>query len=173
VHYCDNETVQGVEFKGVPDVGEKLLVADFSSNFLSKTIDVSKYAVLYAGAQKNFGPAGVTVVIVREDLLGSARSYCPAMLDYKTMADNESMYNTPPCWAIYVCGLVFKKLLREGGLSAMQEKNETKVLAFHVNAALSALIPADGSRCMSCGTLLRSTHHCGACCACTGSSHHR
>lgn len=127
VHYCDNETVQGVEFLEAPDVGDRLLVGDFSSNFLSKPIDVSKYGIIYAGAQKNVGPAGVTIVIVREDLIGSARSICPTMLDYKVMADNDSMYNTPPCWPIYVCGLVFKKLLNEGGLDKMLLRNQEKV----------------------------------------------
>lgn len=126
VHYCDNETIQGVEFKSAPAVGDRLLVGDFSSNFLSKPIDVSKYAVIYSGAQKNVGPAGVTMVIVREDLIGSAQKVCPTMLDYKVTADADSMYNTPPCWSMYVCGLVFKKLLADGGLAAVQERNESK-----------------------------------------------
>ena len=127
VHYCDNETIQGVEFAAPPAVGDRLLIGDFSSNILSKPVDVSKYGVLYAGAQKNVGPAGVTMVIVRDDLLDSARPTCPTMLSYKTMAETESMYNTPPCWAIYVCGLAFKKLLAEGGLEAMQQRNTDKV----------------------------------------------
>ena len=119
--------MQGVEFLETPDVGDRLLIGDFSSNFLSKPLDVAKYGVIYAGAQKNVGPAGVTIVIVREDLIGAAQRVCPTMLDYKTMADNDSMYNTPPCWAMYVCGLVFKKLLREGGLDKMLLRNQEKV----------------------------------------------
>ena len=87
-----------------------------------------------AGSQKNVGPAGVTMVIVREDLLGNARKICPTMLDYKTMAESDSMYNTPPCWPIYVCGLTFKKLLRDGGLKTMQDINERKVLACQIAA---------------------------------------
>lgn len=126
VHYCDNETIQGVEFKAPPEVGGALLVADMSSNFLSKPVDVSKYGLIYAGAQKNIGPAGVTVVIVREDLLGKARPITPVMLDYAVAAADGSMYNTPPCWAIYICGLVFAKMLRDGGLKAAQAFNEKK-----------------------------------------------
>ncbi|KAF5830934.1 phosphoserine aminotransferase [Dunaliella salina] len=126
VHYCDNETIQGVEFKSVPDVGNKVLVSDMSSNFVSKPVDVSKYGLIYAGAQKNVGPAGVTIVIVREDLVGKARPDCPTMLDYKTHAENESMYNTPPCYAMYVCGLVFEHLLKKGGLEAVYANNVEK-----------------------------------------------
>lgn len=126
VHYCDNETIQGVEFKSVPDVGEAILVSDMSSNFCSKAVDVSKYGVIYAGAQKNIGPAGVTIVIVREDLLGNARPITPVMLDYKIQADDGSLYNTPPCWSIYMCGLVFSKMLLEGGLPAIHAKNDRK-----------------------------------------------
>ncbi|KAJ9513787.1 hypothetical protein QJQ45_015514 [Haematococcus lacustris] len=126
VHYCDNETIGGVEFKSVPEVGGRILVADMSSNFVSKPVDVSKYGIIYAGAQKNVGPSGVTIVIVREDLLGNARASTPVMLDYKIHAENDSMYNTPACWAIYVCGLVFQHLLAKGGLSAVQQNNEAK-----------------------------------------------
>ena len=126
VHYCDNETIQGVEFQVPPNVGDRILVADMSSNFCSKPIDVSKFGVVYAGAQKNIGPAGVTVVIVRKDLVGKARAVCPTMLDYKTMADDNSLYNTPPCWTIYMCGLVFSKMLADGGLEAVQKTNQTK-----------------------------------------------
>lgn len=126
VHYCDNETIGGVEFKSVPDVGDKILIADMSSNFISKPVDVAKYGVIYAGAQKNVGPSGVTIVIIREDLIGKARPGTPTMLDYKIHAENDSMYNTPPCWSIYVCGLVFEKLLKLGGLDAVQKNNEAK-----------------------------------------------
>lgn len=126
VHYCDNETIGGVEFKSAPDVGGRLLIADMSSNFISKPVDVSKYGIIYAGAQKNVGPAGVTIAIVREDLIGKARATTPTMLDYKIHAENDSMYNTPPCWAIYMCGLVFAKLLKQGGLEAQLKLNEAK-----------------------------------------------
>mmetsp|Transcript_42511 Transcript_42511/g.51614 ORF Transcript_42511/g.51614 Transcript_42511/m.51614 type:complete len:433 (+) Transcript_42511:80-1378(+) len=130
VHICENETIQGVEFKEVPET-EALLVADMSSNFLSHPIDVSKYGVIYAGAQKNLGPAGVTIVIVREDLIGKARPECPVMLDYETMAANDSMYNTPPCFSIYMCGLVFEKLLSMGGLAEVQKYNEQKAAVIY------------------------------------------
>lgn len=126
VHYCDNETIGGVEFKSVPDVGGRTLIADMSSNFISKPVDVSKYGVIYAGAQKNVGPAGVTIVIIREDLIGHVRPSAPTMLDYKIHAENDSMYNTPPCWSLYICGLVFDKLLKQGGLEAQQKVNEQK-----------------------------------------------
>ncbi|MEW5301117.1 MAG: hypothetical protein WDW36_003996 [Sanguina aurantia] len=126
VHYCDNETIGGVEFKTVPDVGDVTLIADMSSNFLSKKVDVSKYGIIYAGAQKNVGPSGVTIVIIREDLIGHAQPICPTMLNYATHAENDSMYNTPPCWAVYICGMVFEKLIREGGLEAVQKNNEIK-----------------------------------------------
>ncbi|KAI8467745.1 MAG: phosphoserine aminotransferase [Monoraphidium minutum] len=126
VHYCDNETIGGVEFTGAPDVGDVPLVADMSSNFLSKPVDVSKYAMIYAGAQKNVGPAGVVIAIVRDDMIGHARADTPTMLDFKVAADNGSMYNTPPCWAIYICGLVFKHLLKLGGLEAVRANNVAK-----------------------------------------------
>eukprot|EP00210_Caulerpa_lentillifera_P001117 g1078.t1 len=126
VHYCDNETIQGVEFQSVPEVGKKILVADMSSNFCSKPIDISKYGVIYAGAQKNIGGAGVTVVIVRKDLVGHARNITPVMLNYKTMVDTGSLYNTPPCYAIYICGAMFEYLRRQGGLKAIQETNHHK-----------------------------------------------
>lgn len=126
VHYTPNETIEGVEFAGAPDVGGVPLVGDFSSNILSQPIDVAAHGVIYAGAQKNAGPAGVTMVIVREDLIGDALPLTPSIFDYKTMADNESMLNTPPCFAWYVCGLVFKWLKAEGGLTAIGERNRRK-----------------------------------------------
>lgn len=129
VHYCDNETIQGVEFKAAPDVGDRLLVADMSSNFCSKPVDVSKYGLIYAGAQKNVGPAGVTIVIVRADLAGHARPATPAILDYGVM--EGSLYNTPPCWSIYVCGLVFKHMLAAGGISAVADANARKAAAVY------------------------------------------
>ena len=126
VHICSNETIGGVEFKDVPDVGDVPLVADMSSNYLSKPIDVEKYGLIYGGVQKNIGPAGMAIVIVREDLIGETHPLCPTMFDYKLMADNDSMYNTPPCWTLYTSGLVFKKLLKMGGLEAVEKMNIEK-----------------------------------------------
>ena len=126
VHYTPNETIGGVEFHWVPDTGGVPLVADMSSNILSKQIDVSKYGLIFAGAQKNIGPAGLTIVIVREDLLGQTVAATPSMFDYKIHADNESMYNTPPTYAMYIAGLVFKLLKRKGGLAAMEQHNIAK-----------------------------------------------
>jgi len=130
--YCDNETVHGVEFPFVPEVAPGVnLVADMSSNFISKPVDVSKFGLIFAGAQKNVAPSGVVVSIIREDLLGKATANCPVMLDYKTYSDSNSLYNTPPCWAIYVAGLVFDYNLRLGGLSAMREINTAKADALY------------------------------------------
>ncbi|MFN3883507.1 MAG: 3-phosphoserine/phosphohydroxythreonine transaminase [Rhodocyclaceae bacterium] len=126
VHYTANETIGGVEFHWTPDTGDVPLVCDMSSNILSKPIDVSKYGLIYAGAQKNIGPAGLTIVIVREDLIGKADPVPSAMLDYKTHADADSMYNTPPTYGIYIAGLVFQWLKRQGGLAAMEQKNIEK-----------------------------------------------
>lgn len=125
VHYTPNETIGGVEFPYVPQT-DKPLVADMSSTILSRPIDVSKYGLIYAGAQKNIGPAGVTVVIVRKDLLDRAPSNTPSMLHYKTQADAGSMYNTPPTFALYLAGLVFQWLKEQGGLEGMQKINERK-----------------------------------------------
>ncbi len=126
LHYTSNETIGGVEFNWVPDTGDVPLVADMSSHILSRQIDMSKYGLIYAGAQKNIGPAGLTIVIVRDDLVGVAYPGIPAMLDYKTHADNDSMYNTPPTFAIYMAGLVFQWLKRKGGLAAMEKTNIAK-----------------------------------------------
>ena len=126
VHYTPNETIEGVEFQYVPDVGGVPLVADFSSTFLSRPIDVSKFGLIYAGAQKNAGPAGLTMVIVREDLIGQPHPLLPSVFDYKATADNESMLNTPPCFAWYVSGLVFKWIKNEGGLAEIGKRNERK-----------------------------------------------
>ncbi|MHB1565393.1 MAG: 3-phosphoserine/phosphohydroxythreonine transaminase [Acidiferrobacter sp.] len=126
VHYTPNETIGGVEFPFVPDTGEVPLVADMSSTILSRPIDVSRFGLIYAGAQKNIGPSGLTLVIVREDLLGSVLPGMPTMLDYKIHADNDSMYNTPPTFPIYVAGLVFEWLKAQGGLAAMARINERK-----------------------------------------------
>jgi phosphoserine aminotransferase len=126
VHYTTNETIGGVEFNWVPEVGDVPLVADMSSNILSRPIDVTKFGLIYAGAQKNIGPAGLTLVIVREDLIGHAPSGLPTMMDYKIHADNDSMYNTPPTYAIYMAGLVFKWLKRNGGVAKMEQTNIAK-----------------------------------------------
>ncbi|KAF3780012.1 Phosphoserine aminotransferase 1 [Nymphaea thermarum] len=128
LHICANETIHGVEFKDYPTPAGKdcVLVADMSSNFCSKPVDVSKFGLIYAGAQKNVGPSGVTIVIVRKDLIGNAQPATPVMLDYKIHAENKSLYNTPPCFAIYICGLVFKDLLNQGGLEEIERKNSKK-----------------------------------------------
>lgn len=126
VHITYNETIHGTHFADVPDVGDVPIVADMSSCILSEKIDVSKFALIYAGAQKNIAPAGMTIVIMREDLIGKAPADCPVYLDYKTHADNDSMYNTPPCFTIYVAGEVFKNLLAKGGVDAMHEADERK-----------------------------------------------
>ena len=126
VHICFNNTIYGTKFHYIPDTGNIPLVADMSSCILSEPIDVSKFGVIYAGAQKNVAPAGLTIVIVRNDLLGNARPDTPAMLDWQLMAENNSMYNTPPCWAIYMAKLVFDWLLENGGLEQMKRQNEKK-----------------------------------------------
>ncbi len=126
VHICSNETIGGVEYHWTPDTGAVPLVADMSSNILSRPIDVSKYGLIYAGAQKNMGPSGLTVVIVRDDLIGHSLPVTPSAFDYKTQADNDSMYNTPPTYAIYIAGLVLKHVKQRGGLAAMEEHNRAK-----------------------------------------------
>jgi phosphoserine aminotransferase len=126
VHYTSNETIGGVEFNWVPETGGIPLVADMSSNILSRQIDVSKFGLIYAGAQKNIGPAGLCIVIVREDLIGNVSPGTPTMLDYKIHADNDSMYNTPPTYGIYMAGLVFQWLKRNGGLAQMEQTNIKK-----------------------------------------------
>jgi len=126
VHYTGNETIGGVEFQWIPDVGAVPLVCDLSSSLLSRPLDVSRFGLIYAGAQKNIGPAGLTIVIVREDLLGHAPAATPSMLDYKVQADSQSMYNTPPTYAVYVAGLVFQWLKRRGGLAEMERVNIVK-----------------------------------------------
>ena len=125
LHYTPNETIHGVEFDFIPEV-DVPLVADYSSSILSRPLDVSKFGIIYAGAQKNIGPAGIVVVIVREDLLGHAPASTPTMLDYKVYADNGSMYNTPPTYSWYLAGLVFKWLKKQGGLAGMEQINKRK-----------------------------------------------
>lgn len=127
VYICENNTIYGTKFKELPNTKGKILVADQSSCFLSEPIDVSKYGLIFAGVQKNVGPAGMVIVIIREDLIREdVLPGTPTMLKYKTHADADSLYNTPNCWCIYMCGLVFKYLLKNGGLTAMQKKNEEK-----------------------------------------------
>lgn len=126
VHICFNNTIYGTKWNYIPDTGDVPLVADMSSCILSEPVDVSKFGLIYAGAQKNMAPAGLTVVIVREDLIGHYRENSPVMLDYKLMADNDSMYNTPPCYCIYIAKLVYEWLMSLGGLEAMQKINREK-----------------------------------------------
>ncbi|MCA0240377.1 MAG: 3-phosphoserine/phosphohydroxythreonine transaminase [Proteobacteria bacterium] len=126
VHICSNETIGGVEYHFTPEVGNVPLVADMSSDILSRPVDVSKYGLIYGGAQKNIGPAGLTIVIVRDDLLGQAHPLTPDAFNYKLQADNDSMLNTPPTYAIYIAGLVFNWIKAQGGLSAMAAHNRAK-----------------------------------------------
>ena len=126
VHMCFNNTIYGTKFPYIPNTGNVPLVADMSSCILSEPVDVSKFGMIYAGAQKNMSAAGLTVVIVREDLIGKSRPETPTMLDYKTMADNGSMYNTPPCYCIYIAKLVYEWILGLGGLEKMREHNAKK-----------------------------------------------
>ena len=137
VHYTPNETIGGVEFHWVPDSGDVPLVADMSSTILSRPLDVSRYGVIYAGAQKNIGPAGLTVVIVRDDLLGNVAAGTPSMYDYKQHADNGSMLNTPPTYGWYLAGLVFDWLKQQGGLAAMAERNSRKSARLYTAVAAS------------------------------------
>ena len=126
VHITTNNTIEGTVYSKIPDTGGIPLVADMSSNILSEEIDVSKFGLIYAGAQKNIGPAGLTVVIIREDLIGNAKDICPTMLDYKTHSDNDSLYNTPPTYGIYMAKLVFEWLEELGGLKEMEKINREK-----------------------------------------------
>ncbi|KAK7934384.1 hypothetical protein WMY93_005280 [Mugilogobius chulae] len=126
VYYCCNETVHGVEYNFIPETNGVVLVSDMSSNFLSRPVDVSKFGLIFAGAQKNVGCAGVTVVIVREDLLGHALKECPIVLDYKVQAESNSLYNTPPCFSIYIMCLVLEWIKNNGGSIAMENLNNQK-----------------------------------------------
>lgn len=136
LHICTNETIDGVEYNFVPEAGDTPIVADMSSHILSRVVDVSKYGVIFGGAQKNIGPAGLTVVIVREDLLGHALPICPSAFDWKIVADHDSMYNTPPTYGIYIAGLVFQWLKKRGGVAAMEKHNIAKAELLY--AALDA-----------------------------------
>ena len=132
VYICENNTIYGTKFKQLPNTKGKLLVSDVSSCFLSEPVDVTKYGIIYGGVQKNIGPAGVVIVIIREDLITEDTiPGTPTMLKYKTHADNGSMYNTPPAYGIYVCGKVFKWLKKQGGLEAMKEYNEKKAAVLY------------------------------------------
>jgi phosphoserine aminotransferase len=151
VHICSNETIGGVEYHWLPDTGEVPLVADMSSNILSRPVDVSKYGLIYAGAQKNIGPAGLTLVIVRDDLIGQALPITPSVFDYKQQADNDSMLNTPSTYGIYIAGLVFEWLLGKGGLEAVERHNIAKANILYDYLAGSSFFvnpvaPADRSR---------------------------
>lgn len=126
VHYCPNETIDGIAIHEQPDFADKIVVADYSSSILSRVIDVTKYDVIYAGAQKNIGPAGLTIVIIKEDLLGKAHKHTPSILDYQVLADNESMFNTPPTFAWYLSGLVFEWLKEQGGIKSIEARNHAK-----------------------------------------------
>ncbi|CAM5798037.1 3-phosphoserine/phosphohydroxythreonine transaminase [Rhizobacter fulvus] len=131
VHICANETIGGVEYHFTPDVGDVPLIADVSSNIMSRPLDVSKFGLLYGGAQKNIGPAGLTIVIVREDLLGGALPITPSAFNYAEQAANDSMLNTPPTYAIYIAGLVFKWIKERGGLTAMETHNRKKAAVLY------------------------------------------
>ena len=126
VYICMNNTIYGTKFPALPEVGDTPLIADISSMFLSEPIDVSKFAVVYGGAQKNIAPAGLTVVIIREDMLGNAMDITPTMLNYQIMADNDSLYNTPPCYTIYICKLVLEWIKEQGGIEAVYQTNLKK-----------------------------------------------
>ena len=126
VHYCPNETVDGIEINDIPETNGVPLVADMSSTILSHEIDVAKFGLIYAGAQKNIGPSGLTIVIVRDDLLGNAQQATPCIMNYQTSADNDSMYNTPPTYAWYLAGLVFQWLKSLGGVNAIAKINQAK-----------------------------------------------
>jgi phosphoserine aminotransferase len=125
-HYVDNETINGVEFSMIPDIDSTPLVSDMSSNLLSRSFDITRFALIYAGAQKNIGIAGLTIVIVREDLLGNFLSFVPSMFDYKVQADNSSMYNTPPTFAWYLTSLIFQWLKNQGGVATIAQCNQRK-----------------------------------------------
>ncbi len=151
VHICANETIIGLEYHWIPDTGDVPLVADMSSNILSRPVDVGRYGLIYAGAQKNIGPAGLTLVIVRDELLGGALATTPSAFNYTVQAANDSMINTPPTYAIYIAGLVFAWIKNEGGLAAMAERNRAKAALLYECLDASSfyetrIVPADRSR---------------------------
>ncbi|MBQ7900428.1 MAG: 3-phosphoserine/phosphohydroxythreonine transaminase [Clostridia bacterium] len=142
VHITHNNTIYGTRYANIPDTGDVPLVADMSSSILSQEIDVNQFGVIYAGAQKNMGPAGLTVVIIREDLIGKAMEICPTMFNYQTHADNGSMFNTPPTYAIYICKLVCEWVKENGGVAAMQKVNEKKAAILYDYLDSSAMFSA-------------------------------
>jgi phosphoserine aminotransferase len=151
VHCCTNETIGGVEYHWIPDTGDVPLVADMSSHILSRVVDVSRFGVIYGGAQKNIGPAGLTLVIVRDDLLDRALPITPSAFSWKEQAANDSMLNTPPTYAIYIAGLVFEWVMAQGGLAAMERKNiaKAKILYDHLDRTTfyrNPVRPEDRSR---------------------------
>ena len=161
VHVTTNETIGGVEYHRIPDTGDVPLVADASSHILSRPLDVGKFGVIYAGAQKNIGPAGLTVVIVRDDLTGRARRECPSVVDYAVQAKADSMFNTPATFAIYLAGLTFEWLLAQGGLAAIERANIAKAETLYAEIDRTGFYrnpvrPADRSR-MSVPFVLRDT----------------
>jgi len=148
-HYCANNTIYGTEWQYVPETGNVPIVCDMSSNILSRPVDISKYGIIYAGAQKNIAPAGLTVVIIKEALAGSELPYTPVMMNYKTMIGSDSMYNTPPCWCIYVLGLVLDWMDDLGGISGMEaiKGKKAKMLYDVLDASRLFAVPAEpGSR---------------------------
>jgi len=148
-HYCANNTIYGTEWQYVPEVGSVPLCCDMSSNIMSRPVDVSKYGIIYAGAQKNLAPSGLTIAIVREDLAGNELPYTPLMMSYKNMIDKDSMYNTPPCWCIYILGLVCDWLQDLGGVTEMEKvkANKAKMLYETLDSARLFTAPAEiGSR---------------------------
>ena len=151
VHICTNETIGGVEYHWTPDTGNVPLVADMSSHILSRPVDVARYGLIYGGAQKNVGPAGLTLVIVRDNLIGEALPITPSAFDFKLQAEADSMYNTPPTYAIYIAGLVFEWLKKQGGLAAIEQRNiaKAKLLYDYLDGSRffsSPVRPADRSR---------------------------
>ena len=143
VYICENETIYGVKFPELPDTGSVPLVADVSSCFLSEPFDIEKYGVMYGGVQKNIGPAGTVIAIIREDLIrDDVVPGCPTMLKWKTQADANSLYNTPPTWGIYICGLVFKWIIAQGGLSELQTRNRRKAALLYDYLDQSSLFKA-------------------------------
>lgn len=151
VYFCANETIHGVEFNFIPETGDVPLVTDMSSNILTKPVDVSKYGIIFAGAQKNIGIAGATVVIIRDDLVGHAMPFCPSILDYKLNLQNNSVYNTPSTFSIYIMNLVFKWIKKQGGAEAMGERSQVKSkLVYDVidssDFYYSSIFPKDRSR---------------------------
>ena len=145
-YYCANNTIYGTQWQYVPNVGDVPLVCDMSSDILSRPVDVSRYGVIFAGAQKNMAPAGLTVVIIRRDLLGNALPITPLMLDYKLMADKDSMYNTPPCWCIYMLGLQLKWLEAQGGVEEMQRRAAQRSRALYAYLDSSKLFRAKAEK---------------------------